>query len=316
MTKKRKSPADRARQVKKLVGEIVSYVNDDLVQRNAERLLPGFSRDNLFVKPEGWANVFQHDTNGNGNGRKNGDGARGNGSKTNRDLTREELLDLVISRSQDWLLSKQDPDEGFWCAPLLADTTLECDTITLYAYMGWLKKKKGKIRRLANFILSKQLPDGGWNIYKTGPSEISATVKGYWALKVAGHSPEALYMQKARKRVAELGGIHKVNSYLKFYMAIFGIYEWRGVPAIPTELMLFPKWFYFNICEMSSWTRGIVIPLSIVWSVRPKKTLPAYAQLDELFEEGNPRCSPVGSPAPADEGIFSWRKFFLMWDGF
>ena len=317
MTKKRKSPAETARQMKKLVDEIVDYVNADLVQRNAERLLPGFSRDNLFVKPEGWEKFFHGNrTNGNGNGQKNGSGRKADGARTLADLTREELLDLVIARSQEWLLSKQDPDKGFWCAPLLADTTLECDTITLYAYMGWLESKKDKVRRMADFILSKQLPDGGWNIYKNGPSEISATVKGYWALKIAGHSPDAPYMAKARTRIGELGGIHKINSYAKFYMALFGLYDWRGVPAIPTELMLFPKWFYFNIYEMSAWTRGIVIPLSIVWSVRPKKTLPPSAHLDELFEKGLPRWTPVGSPAPADEGIFSWRKFFLMWDGF
>jgi squalene-hopene/tetraprenyl-beta-curcumene cyclase len=38
--------------------------------------------------------------------------------------------------------------------------------------------------------------------------------------------------------------------------------------------------------------------------------------LDELFEPGQPRWVPVGSPAPVDESVFSWRKFFLGWDGF
>lgn len=317
MQKKGKGPAERARQVKKLVDEIVSYVNDDLVQRNAERLLPGFSRENLFVKPEGWDNVFRHNLEDGGSARsRNGSAVKNGKNHPVGNLTRDELLDLVISRSQDWLISRQDPEKGFWCAPLLADATLECDTITLYAYMGWLDRKKDKVRRMANFILSKQLSDGGWNIYRNGPSDISASVKAYWALKIAGHSPDAPYMRRARNRIEKLGGIHKVNSYSKFYMALFGLYDWRGVPAIPTELMLFPKWFYFNIYEMSAWTRGIVIPLAIVWSVRPQKTIPAYARLDEFFEPGKPNWVPVGSAAPADEGIFSWRKFFLWWDRF
>ena len=38
------------------------------------------------------------------------------------------------------------------------------------------------------------------------------------------------------------------------------------VPAIPPELMLLPNWFPINIYEMSSWTRGIVIPLAIVYA--------------------------------------------------
>ena len=51
--------------------------------------------------------------------------------------------------------------------------------------------------------------------------------------------------------------------FSKAYLALFGQYSWKGVPAITPEIMLFPNWFYFNIYEMSSWTRAIVVPLSI-----------------------------------------------------
>ncbi|MBI4218069.1 MAG: squalene--hopene cyclase, partial [Elusimicrobia bacterium] len=240
----------------------------------------------------------------------------GNRSGHSRHPDLSDILDTVIGQAQHALLKKQNVKEGYWSVPLRADTTLESDTITLYAYMGWLEKRKKKVQQLANTILSQQMDDGGWNIYRNGPSEISATVKSYWALKIAGHSPDSPVLLKARKRIVELGGIHKVNSYSKFYMALFGLYDWRGVPAIPPELMLFPKWFYFNIYEMSAWTRGIVIPLSIVWARKPKKSLPPRAHLEELFDPTQPKWSPVGSSAPVDEGIFSWRKFFLGWDSF
>ena len=46
-----------------------------------------------------------------------------------------------------------------------------------------------KVRRLANHLLNKQNPDGGWPIYDNGPSDVSATVKAYWALKFAGPLP-------------------------------------------------------------------------------------------------------------------------------
>jgi squalene-hopene/tetraprenyl-beta-curcumene cyclase len=244
---KKSKRSRKAQQIKKLVDEIVSYVHADLFQRNASRVIPALSRSNLFVKPDNWSEVFKP-ANGNGHSRRRSDPPG------------DPRLDDAILRSQNALLSRQDPEHGYWCAPLRADTTLESDTITLYAYLGWLDKKKDKVRRLANYIVSQQLPDGGWNIYRNGPAEISATVKAYWALKIAGHSADAPHMQKARERIQSLGGLHKVNSYSKFYMALFGIYDWKGVPAIPPELMLFPKWFYFNIYEMSSWTRGIVIP--------------------------------------------------------
>src|SRR3989344_5428600 len=313
MLKEQRSKPDKAQLIRKLVEEIVFYVQSDLLERNASRLIPAFSRSNLFVKPKNWENLFKH---GNGGNDKVHPAENGNGNGSFTYLDSEDHLDHVILRAQEALLRKQDPESGFWAVPLRADTTLESDTITLYAYMGWLEKKKEKIQKLSNYILSEQLACGGWNIYRNGPAEISATVKAYWALKIAGHSQDAPYMHKARKRILELGGIHKINSYSKFYMALFGIYDWRGVPAIPTELMLFPKFFYFNIFEMSAWTRGIVIPLAIVWSVRPKKTIPDSARLDELFEPGKPKWVPLGTSAHPEEGFFSWRKFFLMWDGF
>src|SRR5207253_4394768 len=137
------------------------------------------------------------------------------------------------------------------------------------------------------------------------------TFKAYWALKLAGHSADDLALVRARECIFRLGGIHKINSYSKFYLALFGLYDWAGVPAIPPEIMLFPSWFYFNIYEMSSWTRGIVIPLSIVWAKRERKPLPENGRIDELFPPGSPAWVPVGGDAAANEGFFSWRKFFV-----
>ncbi|MBI3292322.1 MAG: squalene--hopene cyclase [Elusimicrobia bacterium] len=133
-------------------------------------------------------------------------------------------------------------------------------------------------------------------------------------MKLAGYAPEAEPLQRARACIEGLGGIHQVNSYSKLYMALFGLYDWKGVPAIPPELMVFPSWFYFNIYEMSAWTRGIVIPLSIVWAMKPRCEPPPHGRLDELFPEGQPHWVPVvGHPTPG-ERLFSWRRFFLWWD--
>src|SRR5262249_20811744 len=149
------------------------------------------------------------------------------------------------------------------------------------------------------------------------PSEISATFKGYWALKLAGYSPMDARLKRARECFFKLGGIHQVNSYTKLYLALFGLYDWGGVPSIVPELMFFPNWFYFNIYEMSSWTRGIVIPLSIVWAKRPRMPLPTQGRIDELFPAGTPKWVPVGGERfNPPEGFFSWRKFFIELDSF
>jgi squalene-hopene/tetraprenyl-beta-curcumene cyclase len=221
-----------------------------------------------------------------------------------------EGLRAAIKRSQEALLRFQNKEEGYWCADLKADTTIGSDTVMLLNFLG--RGSSVKVRRLANHLLNEQNPDGGWPIYRNGPSEISATVKAYWALKFAGHSPNEPALARARKKIRDLGGIHRVNTYTKFYLALFGQYDWLGVPTIPPELMLFPNWFYFNIYELSAWTRSIVVPLSIVWAFQPAIPCPPHAVVDELFPDSR-RHVPM-KEAVGPHGFFSWTNFFLVWD--
>ena len=64
------------------------------------------------------------------------------------------------------------------------------------------------------------------------------------------------------------------------------------------------------IYEMSSWTRAIVIPLSIVHAMNPRRPVPAGFSLNELIKEG------VRFDFPNNEGFFTWRNFFLKADRF
>ncbi len=290
--------------VKKVVSEIVSYVNNDLLERNASRFLPPLSRKKLFKKPGHWDRIFP---------------ACDPQKAHPEDEAKTQALGHVITRAQEWLLERQKPHDGHWAADLGADTTLESDMIMLYVFLGWHERPetRQKITRLSTHILRRQQPDGGWAIYKNGPSEISCTFKCYWALKMAGYSAEDPRLVRARERLFALGGIHQINTYGKFYLAVFGLYDWGGVPSIPPEIVFFPKWFYFNLYEMSSWTRAIVLPLSILWAKRPCRPLPAQGRLDELFPDAAPRWVPVGGTHfNPPEGFLSWRKFFLEVDTF
>ncbi|UPT75899.1 MAG: hypothetical protein M0D55_09635 [Elusimicrobiota bacterium] len=223
-----------------------------------------------------------------------------------------ERLNEAIRRSQEALLRLQNHEDGYWCGPIFGDTTIDSDTIMLLNFLG--RGNSVKVRRIANHILNKQNADGGWPIYDNGPSEISATVKAYWALKFAGHAPHEPRMEAARKRIKALGGVHKANSYTKFYLALFGQYDWRGIPSIPPEIMHFPKWFYFNLYEMSAWTRPIVVPLSIVWAFQPQIPCPPHATIAELFPDSR-RHIPLREAVPAHSFV-SWTTFFLIWDSF
>ncbi len=216
-------------------------------------------------------------------------------------------LQDAIERGVSHLLSLQ-AQEGYWVGELEADTTLESDYIFYLHVLG--KADPDRIAKLANYIRRRQLLDGGWSIYPGGPSELNATVKAYFALKLAGGSADAPPLERARQCIHALGGLEATNSYTRFYLALVGAVGWEMVPAVPPELMLLPNWFYLNIYEMSSWTRAIVIPLAIVYAHKPRWSLPERARVDELFRDSSRKTAAFDW----DEQFFTWRNFFLALD--
>src|SRR5271168_1496233 len=191
-----------------------------------------------------------------------------------------ERLSETIDRGVNHLLSLQ-ASEGYWVGELEADTTLESDYIFYLQVIN--KANPERIAKLANYVRRRQLEDGGWNIYYGGPSELNATIKAYVALRLAGDATECDHMRRAAARAHELGGLESANSYTRLYLALVGAVGWDMVPAIPPELMLLPNWFAINIYEMSSWTRGIVIPLTILYAHKPRFAVPDSVSVEALY---------------------------------
>jgi len=216
-------------------------------------------------------------------------------------------LEQAIENGANHLLSLQ-AEEGYWLGELEADTTLESDYIYYLYVLG--KAEPVRIAKLANYVRRRQLSDGGWNIFPDGPSDLNATTKAYFALKLAGDEVNAPHMAQAREVIHRLGGLEHTNSYVRFYLALIGAVGWELVPAIPPELCLLPNWFSLNIYEMSSWTRGIVIPMAILAALRPDWRLPERARVDELFKD------PARKTAAFDwsKQLISWRNVFLAVD--
>ncbi|MEX2260960.1 MAG: squalene--hopene cyclase [Bryobacteraceae bacterium] len=217
----------------------------------------------------------------------------------------------VEGRAAQRLLAQQT-SEGYWWSELTADTTLESDYILLQLWMHppegpvWNPPTRPRIDKAVRSILSRQLPDGGFNIYVKGPSEISATVKAYFALKVAGLGTDDSRLARARERILEMGGIQAANSYVKVNLSLFDLYPREFSPSIPPEAVLLPANFLY---QMSSWTRAIIVALSIVHAHNPRRPVPEGFHLKELF-------LPGASPAFAKDEAFSWRNFFLAVDRF
>jgi len=206
-------------------------------------------------------------------------------------------------------LFSQQHEDGYWCGELEADSTLEADYVLLHVLLGTGDPER--FQKAATWMLRHQNDDGGWPIYQAGPSNISASVKTYFGLKLAGIPADHPAMVKARKKILEMGGVTEVNTFTKIYLCFFGQYDYDGVPAIPPEIVLFPNWFWFNIYEISSWSRTILVPLAICYAKKPFKKIPDEMGVEELFVGGRDKSR---MRLNWSKKTISWRNFFLVLD--
>lgn len=219
-------------------------------------------------------------------------------------------LDETIKKTHSYLFKTQK-ESKYWVGELIVDATLVADMVAFHHWDGsvdpiWQEKA-------VNHIFSMQTEEGGWSIYYGGPAEVNATIKCYLALKLAGVPITDTRMLRAREMAVHLGGVPRMNTFSKLYLALLGLYPWEYVPTIPCEILLIGKWFYVNFNEMSSWSRAMLVPLAIINHYRPVRTISESFTIEELFPEG---FHERDLRLPKDPSFCTWRNFFLMLDRF
>jgi len=189
-------------------------------------------------------------------------------------------LDRAITKAQDKLLSLQDK-EGFWVFELEADCTIPAEYIMLMHYLNEIDRPLQA--KIANYLRSRQSEDGSYPLFTGGPGDISCSVKVYYALKMAGDAIDAPHMARLRTYILSQGGAAKANVFTRIVLAIFKQLPWRGVPYIPVEIMLFPKWFPFHLDKVSYWSRVVMVPLFILCTLKATAENPEQIDILELF---------------------------------
>lgn len=220
-----------------------------------------------------------------------------------------DQLAQAIRRSQSCLISQQSA-EGYWVGELEANTTLTSEYVLFRHLIGDVDHVRQQ--KCVTYLRSQQQNDGGWRLYYGGPSDLSATTEAYFAMRVAGVEPQDPAMQQARQLIRSKGGLTHAHVFTKIFLALFDQYDWRGIPVIPPEIIFLPRGFHFNIYEFSSWSRSVIIPLTVLFAKKPLCILPPERHVDELFVE------PPGPERYAmlrrDPGI-SWELLFILLDG-
>ena len=189
-------------------------------------------------------------------------------------------LDGALARAREALLAFQHAD-GYWCFELEADCTIPAEYILMMHYMAEVDETLQ--RKICSYLRAHQGQDGGWPLYYGGEAEISCSVKAYYALKLAGDSPEALHMVKARETILALGGAARTNVFTRIMLAMFGQVPWRAVPYLPVECVLLPRWSPFHLYKVSYWSRTVMVPLFILYTLKARARNPKKISIGELF---------------------------------
>jgi squalene-hopene/tetraprenyl-beta-curcumene cyclase len=224
-----------------------------------------------------------------------------------QDARLEQPLDRAIAAAERALLARQQAD-GHWVFELEADATIPAEYIMLLHYLD--ERDPELERKISVYLRRVQNPDGGWPLFYRGDTDVSATVKAYYALKLAGEPIDAPHMRRARESVLALGGAAKCNVFTRIALALFEQVPWRAVPAMPVEIALLPRWFPFHLSKVSYWSRTVVTPLLVLIALRPKARNPKRVDVRELFVR--PAAEERGYMRPATPSLLG--KAFLLLD--
>jgi squalene-hopene/tetraprenyl-beta-curcumene cyclase len=181
-------------------------------------------------------------------------------------------LHPAINRALDALLAAQKPD-GHWVYELEADATIPAEYVLMVHFLGEPADPALEAKK-ANYLRRIQNEDGGWPLFHAGASDVSASVKAYFALKMIGDDADAPHMQKAREAIHRFGGAENCNVFTRMLLALFGVIRWRAVPVMPVEIMLLPRWFPLHLSKVSYWTRTVVVPLLVLSALKPRARSP------------------------------------------
>lgn len=215
-----------------------------------------------------------------------------------------DAVDALVEEMRGALKAEQHPD-GHWRFELEADATIPAEYIFLQHFLGTVDTPQFRDLepKIAAHLRAIQGTDGGWPLFHDGDMDISASVKAYFALKLAGDHPDAPHMARAREAILAAGGAAQSNVFTRIALALFGQVPWRAVPEMPVEIMLLPRWFPFHLSKVSYWSRTVIAPLLVVMDKKPQAANPRGIDIRELFLEAPERSTyqmnATGSPLGA-----------------
>ncbi len=189
-------------------------------------------------------------------------------------------LHRAIDDATSALTRRQRPD-GHWVFELEADATIPAEYVLLEHFLDRIDAPLEQ--KIGVYLRRIQGAHGGWPLFHDGAFDLSASVKAYFALRCIGDAVDAPHMQLARAAILRAGGAERCNVFTRIQLALFGQVPWHAAPAMPVEIMLLPRWFFFHLSKISYWSRTVMVPLIGLMALRPQARNPRGIGIAELF---------------------------------
>ena len=138
---------------------------------------------------------------------------------------------------------------------------------------------------MLRYLKNHQNPDGGIGLHIEGHSTMFGTSLNYVAARLLGLPADDPWAVACRKFMHARGGAVNNTSWAKFWLALLGVYDWRGLNPLPPEMWLLPYSLLVHPGRFWCHCRMVYLPMSYLFGRRAACPLtPTTAALrEELY---------------------------------
>jgi len=214
-------------------------------------------------------------------------------------------VDEAIARAAEHLLAQQRP-RGFWQGNVESAASLEAEYLMVLRVLG--RARPDLEPRLVERLRALQQADGGWPLAPGLPSHLSTSVEAHFALALAGTPSDDPALLRSRELIRARGGLAKVGTFTRFWLAAFGQFPREGLPSVPIELVLLPEWTGIGLGAFAAWLRAPLVALGLLADMPAQARVPPGCTIDDLWT--HPPVPKELALPPAPRIAFGQRLFY------
>jgi squalene/oxidosqualene cyclase-like protein len=148
--------------------------------------------------------------------------------------------------------------ENVWCPMLAAQYAIMC-------HLTGTELTAERRARILRAFQYEQLPNGAWGMHELSEPYLFVTTLVYVAARLLGVAADDALVVRARAFLRDEGGVVAIPTWGKFWLAMLGLYEWRGVNPVLPELWSMPRWLPTHPSRYYCHTRLIYLGMASLY---------------------------------------------------